>query len=150
MDTAETIVQNKQASDGNIVDTDVLIIGAGISGLGAAQHLQEKCPDKNFLILESKEGHGGTWRQHTYPGIRSDSDLFTFGYKSRPWSGNPIAQADMILDYLDETIAETGIAGQIRYNHQVRKANWSSEDATWTLEVLVTVPKKLPIGAIFC
>ncbi|HEY7775868.1 MAG TPA: NAD(P)-binding protein, partial [Kineobactrum sp.] len=76
---------------------DVLIVGAGISGIGAAHHLQEKCPERTFAILENKESFGGTWRQHTYPGIRSDSDLYTFGYGFKPWSGKPIARADAIL-----------------------------------------------------
>ncbi len=92
----------------NTEHVDVLIVGAGISGIGAAHHLQEQCPGKSFVILESKESFGGTWRQHTYPGIRSDSDLYTFGYRFKPWSGKPVAEADRILDYLGEAIEEGG------------------------------------------
>ena len=81
---------------------DVLIVGAGISGVGAAHHLLEKCPGKTFVLLENKASFGGTWRQHTYPGIRSDSDLYTFGYGFKPWTGNPIAEAGAILEYMEE------------------------------------------------
>jgi cation diffusion facilitator CzcD-associated flavoprotein CzcO len=76
---------------------DVLIAGAGISGIGGAYHLQQQCPGKSFVVLESQAGYGGTWRTHRYPGIRSDSDLFTFGYRFKPWSGKPIASAPEIL-----------------------------------------------------
>jgi cation diffusion facilitator CzcD-associated flavoprotein CzcO len=113
---------------------DLLIVGAGISGIGAAHHLGEKCPDKSFLILENKASFGGTWRQHTYPGIRSDSDLYTFGYGFKPWSGNPIAEADAILDYLGEAIDDDHIDPHIRYQHQVLRASWSSADQQWLVE----------------
>ena len=115
-------------------DFDVLIVGAGISGLGAAYHLQQHCPGKRFLILESQAGYGGTWRTHRYPGIRSDSDLFTFGYGFKPWMGKPIATAQEILQYLGEVIDENGLAPHIRYRHAVRSAQWSSEDRRWLLE----------------
>ncbi len=117
---------------------DVLIIGAGISGIGAAHHLKEQCPGKSFLILESKESFGGTWHTHTYPGIRSDSDLYTFGYRFKPWTGKPIAEGQMILDYLGDVIAEDGTDAHIRYHHRVERAVWSSDDACWTLDVLRT------------
>ena len=107
----------------NMEHFDVLIVGAGISGIGAAHHLTEKCPDKTFVILENKASFGGTWRQHTYPGIRSDSDLYTFGYGFRPWSGKPIAEAGAILDYLEEVIDEDHVDRQIRYQHQVLRAS---------------------------
>ncbi|HEY7776863.1 MAG TPA: NAD(P)/FAD-dependent oxidoreductase [Kineobactrum sp.] len=113
---------------------DILIVGAGISGIGAAHHLQEKCPGKTFAILENKESFGGTWRQHTYPGIRSDSDLYTFGYGFKPWSGKPIARADAILDYMDETIEDAHIGQHIRYQHQVLAAAWSSDKQHWLIE----------------
>ena len=113
---------------------DVLIVGAGISGIGAAHHLGEKCPGKTFVILENKESFGGTWRQHTYPGVRSDSDLYTFGYGFKPWSGKPIARADAILDYLEETIEDDHVDRHIRYRHQVLSASWSSEDQLWLVE----------------
>lgn len=117
-----------------IVHVDVLIIGAGISGIGAAHHLTEKCPGKSYAILESKAAYGGTWRQHTYPGIRSDSDLYTFGYGFKPWTGKPIASADAILDYMGEAIEEGQIDQHIHYNHQVLSASWSSAEQRWTVE----------------
>jgi cation diffusion facilitator CzcD-associated flavoprotein CzcO len=114
-------------------DFDVLIVGAGISGLGAAVHLQRQCPDKRFVVLESQAGHGGTWRTHRYPGIRSDSDLFTFGYGFKPWMGKPIASAAEIQSYLAEVIDENGLAPHIRYGHAVTAAEWSSAERRWTL-----------------
>lgn len=118
----------------NMEHFDVLIVGAGISGIGAAHHLSEKCPDKTFVILENKASFGGTWRQHTYPGIRSDSDLYTFGYGFRPWSGKPIAEAGAILDYLEEVIDEDHVDRQIRYQHQVLRASWSGDEQRWLIE----------------
>jgi len=113
---------------------DVLIVGAGISGIDAAHHLAEKCPDKTYVILENKAAFGGTWRQHTYPGVRSDSDLYTFGFGFKPWSGKPIAAAGAILDYLEETIEDDHIDRHIRYQHQVLSASWSSDDQQWLIE----------------
>ncbi len=113
---------------------DVLIVGAGISGIGAAHHLNEQCPDMSYVILESQDSFGGTWHTHRYPGIRSDSDLFTFGYKFKPWQGVPIATADEILNYLEETIAENHLEEHIRYRHLIKSAHWSSEEKLWTLE----------------
>ena len=97
--------------------------------------MQDQCPDKSFAILENQESFGGTWLTHKYPGIRSDSDLFTFGYKFKPWSGAPIATAEEILKYMNETIEEFGIADHIKYCHEVKKAHWSSEDNLWSLKV---------------
>ncbi len=114
-------------------DLDVLIIGAGISGIGAAVHLQQQCPGKTYAILESQAGHGGTWRTHRYPGIRSDSDLFTFGYRFKPWMGKPIANAGEILAYLGEVIAEHGLAPQIHYRHGIQSASWDSGSKRWTV-----------------
>ncbi len=114
---------------------DVLIVGAGISGIGAAHHLKEQCPGKSFLMLESKESYGGTWHTHTYPGVRSDSDLYTFGYRFKPWTGNPVAEADKILDYLEEAIEDDQIDEHIRYQHEVLRASWSSDQRRWLLEV---------------
>jgi cation diffusion facilitator CzcD-associated flavoprotein CzcO len=112
---------------------DVLIVGAGISGVGAAYHLREQCPGRTFLVLEAKESFGGTWITHHYPGIRSDSDLYTFGYRFKPWTGPPIATAAQILDYMGEVIAENDLARHIRYNHTIEGASWSSADNRWTI-----------------
>ena len=112
-------------------DVDVLIVGAGISGIGAAWHLQQRCPGKRFVILESQAGYGGTWRTHRYPGIRSDSDLFTFGYGFKPWRGKPIATAAEIQQYLGEVIDDNGLAPHIRYGHAVNTAEWSSAEQRW-------------------
>jgi cation diffusion facilitator CzcD-associated flavoprotein CzcO len=117
---------------------DVLIVGAGISGIGAAHHLGEKCPGTRYLILESKSSFGGTWRQHTYPGIRSDSDLYTFGYAFRPWTGKPIAEAPAILDYLEGAIEDDHIDQHIRYEHRVIGASWSSDEQRWRVDALRT------------
>lgn len=112
---------------------DVLIVGAGISGVGAAHHLQEQCPGKSYVILEVKDTHGGTWATHTYPGIRSDSDLYTFGYRFKPWTGVPVAEAQPILDYMSEVMEEDKTNDHIRYKHKVTGASWSSEDKKWTV-----------------
>lgn len=113
---------------------DVLIVGAGISGVGAAVHLQERCADKSYVILDSKESFGGTWRTHTYPGIRSDSDLYTFGYGFKPWTGPPIATGPEILGYMEEVIEENDLTRHIRYRHEITSSSWSSEERLWTLE----------------
>ncbi|KAI9015372.1 putative flavoprotein [Hyaloraphidium curvatum] len=113
---------------------DSLIIGAGISGIAAAYHLQKELPDSTFVILEMQETFGGTWTTHKYPGIRSDSDLYTFGYKHKPWVGAPIATAGEILSYMDEVIQENGIDKHIRYRQHVSAASWSSETNTWTIQ----------------
>ena len=113
---------------------DVLIAGAGISGVGAAYHLAKQCPGRRFVVLEAQEGFGGTWRTHRFPGIRSDSDLYTFGYRFKPWSGAPIATAEKILKYMGEVIEENGLARHLRYRHRIARAIWSSEDKRWTIE----------------
>ena len=114
---------------------DVLIVGAGISGIGGAWHLQQHCPTKSFVVLESQSGYGGTWRTHRYPGVRSDSDLFTFGYGFKPWMGPPIASGAEILNYLGEVIAENNLAPHIRYGQVVESAGWSSELRRWQITV---------------
>jgi len=114
---------------------DVMIVGAGISGIGAAVHLQRDCPSKTFTLLETKAEFGGTWRQHTYPGARSDSDLYTFGYGFKPWTGPPIATAGQILEYLDEVLDEHDLRRHIRYCHTTTRADWSSDDSLWHLDV---------------
>ena len=112
---------------------DILIVGAGISGIGGAVHLKKELPNKTFLILENQDSFGGTWKTHTYPGIRSDSDLFTFGYKFKPWTGKPIASAGAILEYMSEVIEENAIDAHIRYGSTVISASWSTEQKLWTL-----------------
>ena len=114
---------------------DVLIVGAGISGIGAAYHLQEQRPGTRFVILDALDSYGGTWWTHRYPGIRSDSDLFTFGYRFKPWTGAPIATADEILKYLGEVIAENHLDEHIRYRHRITAAGWSTDHRRWTVEV---------------
>ncbi len=114
-------------------DLDVLIVGAGISGIGAAVHLQQQCPGKTWAILESQGGFGGTWRTHRYPGIRSDSDLFTFGYRFKPWMGKPIATAAEILAYLGEVIDEHQLAPRMHYWHGIQSAAWDSATRRWTV-----------------
>ena len=114
---------------------DVLIVGAGLSGIGAAYHLQRDCPGKTYAILEARGAIGGTWDLFRYPGIRSDSDMFTLGYSFKPWlQAKAIADGPSILDYVRETAAEHDIERRIRYGHKVRRAVWSSETATWTLD----------------
>ena len=117
---------------------DVLIVGAGISGVGGAYHLTKQCPATSFVVLESQAGFGGTWITHRYPGIRSDSDLHTFGYRFKPWLGAPIASAEQILRYMGEVIDENDLARHIRYRHQIAAARWSSMDNLWTIEATQT------------
>jgi monooxygenase len=114
---------------------DVLIVGAGLSGIGAGYHLQEKCPGKSYAILEGRDCIGGTWDLFRYPGIRSDSDMFTMGYSFKPWTEpKAIAEGTKILNYVRETAADNGIDQKIRFNHRVKLASWSSQDARWTVE----------------
>jgi monooxygenase len=119
---------------------DVLIVGAGLSGIGAGYHLQEKCPGKSYVILEGRGCIGGTWDLFRYPGIRSDSDMYTLGYSFRPWTEpKAIADGPRILNYVRETAAENGIDKHIRFHHRVRRASWSSADSRWTVEAERTV-----------
>ena len=115
---------------------DVLIVGAGISGISAAWHLQDRCPSKTYAILERRENMGGTWDLFKYPGIRSDSDMFTLGFRFKPWtSAKAIADGPSILSYIKEAAAENGIDKNIRYNHRVVAADWSDADNRWTVTV---------------
>lgn len=114
---------------------DVIIVGAGLSGIGAAVHLQKDCPGKTYAILEGRAASGGTWDLFRYPGIRSDSDMYTLGYGFKPWTNaKAIADGPAILNYVRETSAEHGVEPHIRYNHMVKRASWSSADARWTVE----------------
>ena len=115
---------------------DVIIIGAGLSGIGAAYHLKKKCPSKTFAILESRSRMGGTWDLFRYPGIRSDSDIYTLGYNFKPWNDpQAIADGPSILKYIKEAAQENSLEDKIRYNHQVNAINWCTKTATWTLSV---------------
>ena len=115
---------------------DILIVGAGISGVGSAYHLTKQLPGTSFVVLEEQETFGGTWWTHKYPGIRSDSDLHTFGYSFKPWTGPPIATAAEIRAYMGEVIAENELAEHIRYRHRISSASWSSETNLWTIEAV--------------
>ncbi len=135
MDIVDTAESNRLTTALATEYFDVLIVGAGISGIDAAYHLQQYCSAKSFVMLDSQEQFGGTWRTHKFPGIRSDSDLFTFGYKWKPWRGVPIATAPEILKYLGDIIDERGLTKHIRYGHTVKTASWSSKDQRWIVEV---------------
>jgi monooxygenase len=114
---------------------DVLIVGAGLSGIGAGFHLQQKCPGKSYVILEGRDCIGGTWDLFRYPGVRSDSDMFTLGYSFKPWTeAKAIADGPRILNYVRETAIENGIDKKIRFHHRVRRASWSTPQARWTVE----------------
>src|SRR5262245_49773769 len=112
---------------------DVLIVGAGLSGVGAAYHLTQQCPGVRLVVLEAQPTFGGTWITHRFPGIRSDSDLYTFGYRFKPWTGAPIATAAEILRYMGEVIDENDLARHIRYRHRIDRAAWSGADNRWTI-----------------
>jgi monooxygenase len=116
---------------------DVMIIGAGLSGIDAAYHLQKLCPQKTYVILEQRERIGGTWDLFRYPGIRSDSDMLTMGYSFRPWtSPKAISQGADIRGYIADTARDEGIDRHIRFGHRIRRASWSSERAAWTIEAV--------------
>ena len=113
---------------------DVVIVGAGISGIGSAYHLQTMCPDRTYVVLEGRPDIGGTWDLFRYPGVRSDSDMHTLGFSFKPWTeAKAIADGPSIMKYLRETVREHGIERNIRFNTLVKKAEWSSESATWTI-----------------
>jgi monooxygenase len=115
---------------------DVIVIGAGLSGIGAGYRLQTRCPNRSYVILEARDAIGGTWDLFRYPGIRSDSDMYTLGYPFRPWtSANSIADGSAILQYVRDTAREFGIDRHIRFHHRVVSASWSSDDLLWRLEV---------------
>ena len=114
---------------------DVVVVGAGISGIGAGYYLQERCPDRSYIVLEGREALGGTWDLFRYPGIRSDSDMYTLGYAFRPWTeAKAIADGPSILHYVAETAKAYGIDRHIRFRHHVKRASWSTPDARWAVE----------------
>src|SRR6202142_4362388 len=114
---------------------DVVIVGAGISGVSAAWHLQDRCPTKSYAILEKREAMGGTWDLFRYPGIRSDSDMHTMGYAFKPWKHpKAISEGGAIISYIKETAAENDIDRHIRYQQKVISASWSSDEPLWTLQ----------------
>lgn len=120
----------------NMSELDVLIVGAGLSGIAAAYHLQDKCPSKRFEIVEMRGAIGGTWDLFRYPGIRSDSDMYTLGYSFRPWRNEKsIADGETIRNYVRETAADYGIDKKIRFNSKVVSASWSSEERLWTVGI---------------
>jgi cation diffusion facilitator CzcD-associated flavoprotein CzcO len=123
------------ATDEPTEHVDVLIVGAGLSGVGAASHLRRRLPGKTVAILEAREDLGGTWDLFRYPGIRSDSDMFTLGYSFRPWrESEAIADGPAILNYIRETAREYGIDRAIRFGHRVKRAEWSTPEARWTVQ----------------
>ncbi|HTB44988.1 MAG TPA: NAD(P)/FAD-dependent oxidoreductase [Acetobacteraceae bacterium] len=135
---SETATLARPAQQHGTEHFDVLIVGAGISGVGGAYHLTQQCPGTSFVVLESQESFGGTWLTHRYPGIRSDSDLYTFGYRFKPWTSAPIATAAEILRYMGEVIDENDLTPHIRYRHEIASASWSSEAKLWTIEATRT------------
>ena len=117
-------------------DLDVVIIGAGLSGIGAAAHLQRDFPGRRYAILEARDAIGGTWDLFRYPGVRSDSDMYTLGYEFKPWrDGKAIADGPSIRAYVRETAAERGIDRHIRFGHRLVRADWSSARSRWLLQV---------------
>jgi monooxygenase len=118
------------------MDADIIIVGAGLSGICAGYYFQEKCPQKRVILLEARDCIGGTWDLFRYPGIRSDSDMYTLGYSFKPWTDKKaIANADVILNYIRSVADEYGITPKIRFNHRVTKANWSNYENRWALQV---------------
>ncbi len=129
---------------------DVLIIGAGLSGIGTAFHLQERCPGKSYAILEARGAIGGTWDLFRYPGIRSDSDMHTLGYRFRPWTeAKAIADGESILQYVRDTAREAGIDKEVRFGHRVVRASWSSEEARWTVTAERADGSEVTLSAAF-
>ena len=135
---------------GRVEYFDVLIVGAGLSGIAAAYHLQTKCPAKTYAILDGRNAIGGTWDLFRYPGVRSDSEMHTLGYPFRPWRDRKaIADGSSIREYIVETAQEYGIDRKIRFGHQVTHASWSSEDAAWTVDAIGPEGKTVPFACNF-
>ncbi|WP_428664386.1 flavin-containing monooxygenase [Reyranella sp.] len=132
----DTLVRPTAAAQEAVEHFDVLIVGAGLSGIGAAWHLQDRCRSKSYAIFEGREASGGTWDLFRYPGVRSDSDMYTLGYRFRPWKeAKAIADGPSILKYIREVASDHRIDGNIRYRHRVVAASWSTPEARWTVEV---------------
>jgi cation diffusion facilitator CzcD-associated flavoprotein CzcO len=133
-ETAALADENQVMHGQPVEHFDVVIVGAGISGIGAAYHLKDQCPDKSFAVLEAQDSFGGTWLTHRFPGIRSDSDLYTLGYRFKPWTGPPIATAAEIRRYMGEVIADNDLGRHIRYRHKIVSADWSPAEKRWIIE----------------
>ncbi len=129
----DTRVEHLGTTTTAVEHVEVLIVGAGISGIGSAVHLQNNCPTRSYVVLEAQAGYGGTWRTHRYPGVRSDSDLYTFGYRFKPWTSAPIASGAEIQKYLGEVIDDHHLERHIRFEHHVESAEWSSDEQRWTV-----------------
>jgi cation diffusion facilitator CzcD-associated flavoprotein CzcO len=124
-----------------VEEFDVVIIGAGISGIGAATYFSRELPEKSLVVLQARDNIGGTWDLFRYPGIRSDSDLHTFGYEFKPWRHEAaIADAPLIKEYLQEAVGENGLERVLRFRHRVIRSEWSSADSMWTLTVQTSNP----------
>ena len=131
-----TIETPKLSTELHVEHLDVVIVGAGMSGVGAAYYVQTSLPDKTYAILEAREAFGGTWDLFKYPGIRSDSDLHTYGFAFKPWTGDQsIADGGAIMDYISETVAENAIDEHTRFSQRVTKAEWDTDQGLWTLDV---------------
>lgn len=128
-----TTVEREVQDTANTEHFDVLIVGAGISGIGSAYHLKTQNPERSFVMLETMDHFGGTWNTHRYPGVRADSDLYTFGYRFKPWTSAPIASAAEIQKYLGDVIVENDLDRHIRYGHHITSASWNSDDNLWTV-----------------
>ena len=134
IDLTDAAAERARPDDAPVEMLDVVIVGAGLSGVGAAHYLQDRCPWASYTILEGRGAIGGTWDLFRYPGVRSDSDMFTLGYSFRPWeSDRALAGGGSIRDYISDTARQEGIDRRIRYHHRVVRAEWSSADACWTL-----------------
>jgi cation diffusion facilitator CzcD-associated flavoprotein CzcO len=130
------LTEPPQRPAADTADLDVLIVGAGLSGIGAARHLQQRCPDQRWAIVEARDSIGGTWDLFRYPGVRSDSDMYTLGYAFKPWrDAKAIADGPAILRYIREAADEAGITPRIRFGHRVTRADWSSDEACWTVRI---------------